>query len=112
VIQAQPYHKSLSERDDDVGTSDLAAWFRRLAVEAIDGNLSTTDKLKPAAPRKRKQSIDRLIKQAERSGKRVTSITTADGATLRFDEPKPEPKLEPSTSPNNPWDEVLPREPH
>jgi hypothetical protein len=51
---------------------------------------------KRAEPRKRKPSIARTIKQAERSGKKVTSITTPDGATLRFNEPEP-------TEATNPW---------
>jgi hypothetical protein len=35
--------------------------------------------------RRRKPRVDALIKQAEKGGKVVTSITTADGVTLRFD---------------------------
>jgi hypothetical protein len=37
-------------------------------------------------PRQRKTSLTRAIVQAERSGKRVSSLTLPDGATLRFDE--------------------------
>jgi len=38
-------------------------------------------------PRHRKPSLDRLIRQAEKAGKQVSSITTAEGVTLRFDKP-------------------------
>jgi hypothetical protein len=45
----------------------------------------------PAKPtkRRRKPSIATLLKQAEETGQRVTSITTADGTTLNFGESKP-----------------------
>jgi hypothetical protein len=46
--------------------------------------------------RRRKPSIARQIKQAEKAGKAVTSITTADGITINFDEPKP-------SDASNPW---------
>jgi hypothetical protein len=61
-------------------------------------------KLARTPARKRKPSIARTIKQAERAGKRVTSITTPDGATLRFDEPMPDTA--------NEWDEALSRGKH
>jgi hypothetical protein len=35
--------------------------------------------------RRRKLRVDALIRQAEKAGKVVTSITTPDGVTLRFD---------------------------
>jgi hypothetical protein len=48
---------------------------------------------------KRKPRIDAMIRQAERTGKQVTSITTADGITLTFGQPE-------SNTTMNPWDEV------
>jgi hypothetical protein len=65
----------------------LAPWCDALA-----------DKLDP--PRKRKpkgkrQSLDRMIAQAEKkSGRSVTSITTPDGTTLHFGDPTPTPAKE------------------
>jgi hypothetical protein len=53
--------------------------------------------VKPA--RQRKPGLRTLIAQAEKSGKKVTSITTPDGVTMRFDEPSHEDF--------NPWDSVL-----
>lgn len=46
--------------------------------------------------RQRKPRLDKAIAAAERAGKVVTSITTPDGTTLRFDEPAP-------TEAANPW---------
>jgi hypothetical protein len=47
----------------------------------------------PRAARKlrkpRRPSISKMIAQAEKAGKPVTSITTPDGMTLRFGEPEP-----------------------
>jgi len=37
----------------------------------------------------RRPSISKMIAQAEKAGKPVTSITTPDGMTLRFGEPEP-----------------------
>src|SRR5262245_45979358 len=48
------------------------------------------DVAKPTSRRKRKPSVRSLVKQAERSGKQVSSVTTADGTTLHFG-PPPEP---------------------
>lgn len=44
----------------------------------------------------RKPSIPTLVKRAEKSGKKVTSVITPDGTTIRFDEPQP-------TEASNPW---------
>jgi hypothetical protein len=55
--------------------------------------------------RRRKLRVDALIRQAEKAGKVVTSITTPDGVTLRFDEPE-------QNTANNSWDEVLRRASH
>jgi hypothetical protein len=49
---------------------------------------------KPA--RRRKPGLRRLIAQAEKTGKTVTSVTTPDGHTLTFGEPQ-------SSEANNPW---------
>ena len=49
------------------------------------------------APRKlRKPSIRKLVEQAEKTGKRVTSVTTPDGMIINFGEPEP-------SAANNPW---------
>jgi hypothetical protein len=45
--------------------------------------------------RQRKPSVAKLIRQAERSGRKVTSVTTDSGVTIRFAE-------EPATE-TNPW---------
>jgi hypothetical protein len=59
-------------------------------IEAL--NPKTPPKQRPRKPR-----LDRMIAQAEKaSGKRLTSITTADGTTLHFGEPEP-------TEATNPW---------
>jgi hypothetical protein len=47
-------------------------------------------------------SIARMIAQAEKSGRTVTSITTPDGTTIRFDEPTP-------SDATNPWLADLPK---
>jgi hypothetical protein len=47
--------------------------------------------------RQRKPRLDRLIKQAEQTGKTVNSITTPDGHVLHFGEP------EPTETTKNPW---------
>ena len=51
-----------------------------------------------AAPKRRtrKPSIARQIKQAEKTGKRVTSVTTPDGMIINFGDPEP-------SAANNPW---------
>jgi hypothetical protein len=46
---------------------------------------------------RKKPSIGRMIAAAERGGKKVTSVTTPEGVTLRFGE------SEPVESSNNPW---------
>lgn len=52
----------------------------------------------PKRQRKRKPSLKRQIKAAEKAGKHVTSITTADGTTLHFG---PD-----GSAASNEWDEV------
>ena len=44
----------------------------------------------------RKPSIRRMVAAAEKAGKTVTSVTTPEGITLRFDQPEP-------TEARNPW---------
>lgn len=50
----------------------------------------------PRRHRQRKPSVATMIKQAEKSGKAVSSITTPDGTTIHFGEPAP-------TEASNPW---------
>jgi hypothetical protein len=50
--------------------------------------------LKPA--KARRPSIARLVKQAEASGRPVTSVTTPGGMTIHFCQPEP-------GETNNPW---------
>jgi hypothetical protein len=58
-----------------------------------------------APKRRRTPSIRTLIRQAEKAGKPVSSLTTPDGITLRFGEVD-------ASKPASDWDEVLRREPH
>jgi hypothetical protein len=51
---------------------------------------------KAAPPRRRKRGIAELFKRAEKTGKVVTSVTTPDGITISFGEPKP-------SDASNPW---------
>jgi hypothetical protein len=51
---------------------------------------------KAAPPRRRKRGIAELFKRAEKTGKVVTSVTTPDGITISFGEPKP-------SGASNPW---------
>jgi hypothetical protein len=52
--------------------------------------------------RQRKPRVRRLIEEAEKSGKTVTSVVaTAEGYTLKLNEPQ-----SPATT-DNPWDQVL-----
>jgi hypothetical protein len=50
-------------------------------------DISAARKKRPRKPRR--PSISKMIAQAEKAGKPVTSITTPDGMTLRFGEPEP-----------------------
>jgi hypothetical protein len=56
----------------------------------------------PRERKPRKPSIATLVARAERTGKRVTSITTPDGTTINFGEPV-------SAESNNPWLADLPK---
>ena len=51
---------------------------------------------RPRSRRQRKPSIAALVKRAEKSGHRVTSVTMADGTVLHFGEPAP-------VEASNPW---------
>jgi hypothetical protein len=51
----------------------------KAAVEGVDA-------MKPRNRRARKPRIDTIIKQAEKAGKNVTSVTTPEGVTLTFGE--------------------------
>jgi hypothetical protein len=55
--------------------------------------------------RQRKPRLDCAIAQAEKAGKRVSSITTPDGVTLTFGQGEP-------TEAGNEWDEALCRGKH
>ena len=46
--------------------------------------------------RQRRPALDSLIREAEKAGKSVSSITTPDGTTVRFGEPGAPPR-KPST---------------
>jgi len=66
----------------------LLADLPRAALE----DLGVTHKPK----RTRKSSVGTLIRQAERGGKTVTSVTAPDGTRLDFGQPEP-------TAESNPW---------
>jgi hypothetical protein len=63
------------------------------------------ERLKKKTPKPRKPSIRKLVEQAEKAGKNVTSITTPDGIKLDFGGPVP-------AEPENSWplDEFRPKE--
>lgn len=66
----------------------------RVSQERISESFEVS---KPAKPRRqRKPSLRTLIAQAEKAGKPVTSVTTPEGITLRFDQPEP-------AEASNPW---------
>jgi hypothetical protein len=68
-----------------------AEWVRAL------GALKPRPNPEPPKPRRqRKASLRKMIAEAERDGRKVTSITTPDGVTLHFGEPEP-------TEASNPW---------
>src|SRR5262245_2645993 len=99
-------------QDFAIPLSDGRRWWicPPLAQEEVPGLLEVllrewvTDGLTTAARaclsdnirRRRRPSIGRMIAAAERSGKKVTSITMPDGVTLRFGESE-------STEASNPW---------
>jgi hypothetical protein len=63
------------------------------------------ERLKKKTPKPRKPSIRKLVEQAEKAGKNVTSITTPDGTKLDFGGAAP-------VEPENSWplDEFRPKE--
>jgi hypothetical protein len=87
---------------------DLADELERKERPVPSFSVETKDDACPSFPtrkRQRKPSIRTLIKQAEKAGKPVSSVTTPDGVTLHFGKTGQATDL-------NPWDEVLPREPN
>jgi hypothetical protein len=72
--------------------------FRAFLAETIPAaSAEILEAFRPTAKRqRRKPSIARQIKQAEKTGKRVTSVTTPDGMIINFGEPEP-------SAANNPW---------
>jgi uncharacterized membrane protein len=54
------------------------------------------DELKKRKRRQRKPKMGALIAQAERAGKTVSAVTTAEGVTLTFGDAQP-------TEASNPW---------
>jgi hypothetical protein len=68
-------------------------------LQANDWTLGQNDS-KPRR-RQRKPRLDRTIKQAEKAGKTVTSVTTPDGVTLTFGESAVDGTNE------NEWDRAL-----
>jgi hypothetical protein len=79
----------------------LNGWTRERRGEAL-GQFLFADPLmlkraERAKRRARRPSIRTMISQAEKSGRRVTSITTPDGTTIHFGEPTP------TGDANNPW---------
>jgi hypothetical protein len=76
------------------------------SLNLLDSLIERAEARKAAKPRTpRKPSVSKLIAQAEKAGKPVSSVTTPDGVTLHFGKTEQAISL-------NPWDEVLPREPH
>ena len=80
---------------------DFFSDLKKQAQEEYFANLP-----KPPKPRKpsksRKPSIAAQIKQAEKAGKQVTSITTADGTTLTFTDAEHSGAIKE-------WDDAIPR---
>jgi hypothetical protein len=65
------------------------------ALERACGEARPLDLPARINPVRRKPSIAKMVKQVEKAGKEVTSVTR-DGVTLNFGEPAP-------TEANNPW---------
>jgi hypothetical protein len=109
AAREQLHGAMIEAEEDSLAISDalVKGGFVRLAQLTdfrIDLVPSTPAPAKqPRAPRRpRKPSIDKLIAAAEQSGRTVTSVTTPDGHTIRFDEP---------TEATNPFDSAF-HEPH
>jgi hypothetical protein len=97
--------------DDDsvaalaVGLTEVAAscWSAVTADYKPPAPLRLLPTAKPARKRReRKPSVATLIKRAEKAGKTVTAITTAEGVTLTFGEAKTEQTNEP-----DPWERAM-----
>jgi len=67
-------------------TIKLADWVYRQVAEVIGMIVMADPNALPNAWRRRprKPQINKMIEQAEKTGKTVTSVTTPDGHTLRF----------------------------
>jgi hypothetical protein len=72
-------------------------------LQANDWTLGQNEAKQPRR-RQRKPRLDRTIREAEKAGKSVTSITTPDGVKLTFGEPAPDTSDE--------WDRRLDRGKH
>jgi hypothetical protein len=80
-----------------IASGDLPVLRTFPPVVTISGPPETTGALAASVRRRpRKPSIRTLIKQAEKAGKPVSSVTTRDGTTLHFGESE-------STDASNPW---------
>jgi hypothetical protein len=83
--------KSIFTRESAApGFKRIGSWsgppLRAALVHTVSRAKFVSSESRPA--RRRKLRVDALIRQAEKAGKVVTSITTPDGVTLRFDEPE------------------------
>jgi hypothetical protein len=91
---------------------EFPAWFEEILPRCRAAmNPYCRPDIAPASARprrRRKPSKPRLATQVARAekavGKPVTSITTPDGTTIRFDEPSGDSAAD--TTDANPWDEV------
>jgi hypothetical protein len=75
---------------------DAAAALTAAEISAVIDEVFRPQPVTEAPRRRRKPSLRRLIADAERAGKPLTSVTMPDGTTLHFHEPDP---IEAS----NPW---------
>ena len=85
--------------DGDLSEYEILKGALGLSVETLKGRLAGWGTVRK---RERKPSVATLIKRAEKAGKTVTAITTAEGVTLTFGE-----TVSGNGATDNPWDEVL-----
>lgn len=114
MTQFLPYHDNdvrsiyVHFRGRPLGEGVSGGPLIRLALETRDERIELTNlthappATKTVPKRQRKPSIHTLIRQAEKAGKPVSSVTTPDGITLRFGESEP-------TEAVNPWLADLPK---
>jgi hypothetical protein len=90
-------------RDDALDGVEAARCGDAAALaDSLDIVRMILERPKPVRPRNpRKPSVNKLIAQAGKSGKPVSSVTTPDGYRIAFGEPV--------AGERNEWDEVLPR---